>query len=339
MPHRHTRRQVVQAAGALSFTLLAGCGRWPGQAVPPVQQSPKVARIGWLAPSLVPNEANTEAFLRGLREHGWVEGQDFVVERRYGENPAAHREQAGELVALQVDVIVAGGPSIRSAMEATNSIPIVMVTALDPVGSGYVASLARPSGNVTGLSLLAPALSGKRLELLRDVAAGASRMAILWNSDGPGAALDLTATQAAAQTVGVDLQPLEVRSADDLTHAFEFIAREHTGALLVQPAPPFSLNNLGQLIVDLAAKNRLPTMYASRGLVDAGGLMAYGPSIYAHFWRAATHVDKILKGAKPADLPVEQPMRFDFVINLRTAQALGLTIPHHVLLQATEVIQ
>jgi putative ABC transport system substrate-binding protein len=242
------------------------------------------------------------------------------------------------LVLLKVDIIVAvGDAAINAAKHATSTIPIVMVASADPVGSGFVASLARPGGNLTGLSVLSPELSGKRLELLREAIPGASRLAVLVNPTDPAKAFDVREVQTTAQALGVQLQTLEVRSPDEFESAFAALTREHAEALLVLGDPLILTHRIR--IVDLVAKGRLPAMYDLREFVEAGGLMAYGPSLPDLFKRAAYYVDRILKGAKPGDLPVEQPAKFELVVNLKTTKTLGLSLPPSLLFQANEVIQ
>jgi len=336
---RWSRRQLVQGVGVAGLGLLVGCGRLPGQAQPP----PRPARIGWLSPGLsmrLESDGNRTAFLDGMRELGWVDGQNLSLEARYAENQLDRLPTlAAELVQLQVDLVVAVGTSVYAAKDATGTIPIITSVATDPVGSGIVASFARPGGNVTGLSELAPELAGKRVELLRAAAGETTHVAVLWQRNAVGDVPPMyTATQVAAETLGIELQSLEVGGAGDVDPALEIAARD-SAALLILPVPLLSPAAYGPRIVDFAIRNRLPSMSADRRLVDSGGLMAYGPRTTALYRRLAAYADKILKGAKPADLPVEQPMTLDFVINLKTAQALGLAIPQDVLLQATEVIQ
>ncbi len=305
------------------------------------QQPKKIAKIGVLFPS---NPAATahllEAFSQGLREHGYVDGKNFVLERRYGEARAERiSELARELVSLKVDVIVtATDVAIAAVKQQTSTIPIVMANSSDPVGTGFVASLARPGGNVTGHSTISPELSGKRLELLREVVPGLSRVAFLWNPDVRGAVLDYNETEGAARSFGLQLQSVEVPRAENLDRAFSAITKDRAQALIVPAPNPVAFANRGQ-IASFAQKNRLPSMYGQNEYVDAGGLMSYGPN-NADLWRrAATFVDKILKGAKPEDLPVERPMKFELVINLKTAKQIGLTIPPNVLVRADKVIK
>jgi putative ABC transport system substrate-binding protein len=306
------------------------------------QQAGKVSRIGWLALNLAPNPYLREAFRQGLRDLGYVEGRNLVIEYRDAEGrPERLPALAAELVALKVDVILAGGtPQALAAKQATKTIPIVFTTVVDAVTDGLVTSLARPGGNVTGLSSLAPELVGKRLELLTQAVPGVSRVAVLWQPGAYGGrtAKDmLKGAEVAARALGVRLQFVEARGPEDFERAFSDMTRARAGALTVLGGVMF--NTERRRLVDLAAKNRLPAVYPWREAVDAGGLMAYGPNLADLLRRAATYVDKILKGAKAADLPVEQPTKFELVINLKTAKALGLTIPQSVLGRADEVIQ
>jgi putative tryptophan/tyrosine transport system substrate-binding protein len=304
------------------------------------QQPKKVPRIGLLGVvSASAAEGRIEAFRQGLRELGYVEGKNIVIEYRTAEGKLERLPAlAAELVRLKVDVIVTRGPPpTRSAKEATSTIPIVMGSDIDPVGNGFVASLARPGGNITGLSALSPELSGKQLELLKEIIPKLSRVAVLGTSTIPGSAQVLRETEAAARVFGVQLQYLEVRGPTDIEMAFRAASKGHADAVLVLPGP-FTLSQRMQ-VVDLAVKSRLPAMYPQSEYVEDGGLMTYGPSINDLFRRAATYVDKILKGAKPADLPVEQPTKFEFVINLKAAKQIGLTIPPNVLARADKVIK
>ena len=315
--------------GALAAPLAAGA-----------QQPAKAPRIGALhpgAPAAVSHLA--EAFKQGLRERGYVEGQNIVVERRYGEaRPERIAEAAAELVRLKLEVIVVSTDAgIAAVKRHTQTIPIVMVGSTDPVGIGFVASLARPGGNVTGLSSMSPELSAKRLELLKEALPALSRVGIVWDPDSRGAVLDYKETEGAARSLRLQLQSVEVSRADDFDRAFSALTTARAEALIVPPSfLPFT--NRGQ-IVSLAQKNRLAGMYGGRDYVDAGGLMAYGPNSAELWRRAATYVDKILKGAKPGELPVEQPTKFELVINLKTAKALGLTMPPSLLRWADHVIQ
>ena len=306
------------------------------------QQAAKVPRIGYLSSNLAGSPHMTEGFRQGLRDLGYVEGRNVVIEFRDAEGKLERLPAlAAELVALKVDVIVVGGTvAALAAKQATKTVPIVFVSAVDPVTDGLVTSLARPGGNVTGLSALAPELVGKRLEQLKQAVPGVSQVAVLWQ---PGALGERTEkdmrkeAEVAARALGVRLQFVEVRGPDDFDRAFSDMTRARAGALTVLGST--MLINERRRLVDLAAKNRLPAVYGLREYVDAGGLMCYGPNNADMFRRAATYVDKILKGAKPGDLPVEQPTKFELVINLKTAKALGLTIPQSVLARADEVIQ
>src|SRR6266508_2736991 len=305
------------------------------------QQAPKIAKIGYLVPASPAAAAdNVEALRQGLRELGYVEGKTFVLELRYGEARAERfPEIARELVGLKVDVIVvATDGAIAAVKRETQTIPIVMVNSSDPVGIGFVASLARPGGNVTGLSNISPELSGKRLELLREVVPGLSRMAFLWNPDVRGNVLDYKETEGAARSLHLQLQSVEVVRADDVDRAFSAVTKGRAQALILHAGNPVGFANRGQ-IATFAQKNRLPSMYPTKEFVDAGGLMSYGPSNPDMRRRAATYVDKILKGTKPADLPVEQPRKFELVINLKIAKQIGLTIPPNVLARADKVIK
>jgi putative ABC transport system substrate-binding protein len=306
------------------------------------QQAAKIARIGYLTLNLAAAPHVREAFLQGLRDLGYVEGRNVVIEYRDAEGKVERLPAlAAELVALKVDVILAGGtPQALAAKQATRTIPIVFASSPDPVGSGLVTSLARPGGNVTGLSFLAPELVGKRLEQLKQALPGVSRVAVLWQPGGQGERTEkdmLKEAEVAARALGVRPQFVEARGPADIDRAFSDMTRARAGALTVLSTPMFVSER--RRLVDLAAKNRLPTVFSFREYVDAGGLMSYGPNLADLFRRAATYVDKILKGAKPADLPVEQPTKFDLVINLKTAKALGLTIPPSLLGRADEVIQ
>jgi len=312
-----------------------------GPLTAPAQRANKVPRIGvlWGGPVAFARPY-VEAGRRALGELGYVEGKDFTVEYRFGERrPGAVDALAAELVQLKVDVIVAAGdPAIHAARRATKTIPIVMVAAGDPVRGGLVASLARPGGNITGMTFLSRELAAKRLEILKEAVPTASRVAVLWNPDNPGGLLGFKATQAAAETLRLTLQSLEVRTATDIERAFRSMADEHVQAVIVLTDPVTAALG-GKLVADLATKSRLPVMCELREFTESGGLISYGPSLLSMAQRAAVYVDKILKGAKPADLPVEQPTKFELVINMKTAKALGLTIPPSVLVRADEVMQ
>jgi putative ABC transport system substrate-binding protein len=284
----------------------------------------------------------TDGFRQGMRDLGYVEGRNFVLEFRDAEGKLERLPAlAAELVALKVDVIMVGGTlAALAAKQATTTIPIVFASAVDPVADGLVTSLARPGGNVTGLSALAPELAGKRLELLKQAVPGVGRVAVLWQPGGFGERTvnDLRReADVAARALGVRLQFFEARGPDDFDRAFSDMANARASATTLLGGTMFLIER--RRLVDLAAKNRLPAVYGLREYVDAGGLMSYGPNNADLFRRAATYVVKILKGAKPGDLPVEQPTKFELVINLKTAKALGITIPQSVLGRADEVIQ
>jgi putative tryptophan/tyrosine transport system substrate-binding protein len=304
------------------------------------QQPKKVPRIGYLgATSRSINPARIEAFRQGLRELGYVEGKNIVIEYRYAEGKLDRLPAlAAELVGLKVDIIVMGGPAAtRSAKQATATIPIVMAYDDDPVGSGFVASLARPGGNITGLSTLAPEISGKQLELLREIVPKLSRVAVLGNAIQPGNPQALREINLAADAFGVQLQYLEVGGPKDIDTVFRAASKGRADAVLVLGNP--TLFSQRRQLADLAVKSRLPTIYNRPEYVEDGGLVFYGPSYIDLYRRAATYVDKILKGTKPADLPVEQPKKFEFIINLKAAKQIGLTIPPNVLVRADKVIK
>jgi putative ABC transport system substrate-binding protein len=306
------------------------------------QEAAKIARIGWLTGNLAANPHTREAFLHGLRDLGYVEGRNVVIENRDAEGKVERLPAlAAELVALKVDVIVAPGThAALAAKHATRTVSIVFPVAIDPVQSGLVPSLARPGGNVTGLSFVGPELVGKCLEQLKQAAPGVSRVAVLWQPGGISERTEkdmLKEAGVATRALGVRLQLVEARGPADIDRAFSDMTRGRADALAVLGSVMF-LNERRRL-VDQAAKNRLPVVYAQREFVDAGGLMAYGPNVADLFRRAATYVDKILKGAKPGDLPVEQPTKFDLVVNLKTAKALSLTVPPSLLQRADEVIE
>jgi len=325
--------RLIGLAVVLAFNLLTPL-------VAETQQAATVARIGVLHPGAPTTSKHfAAAFDQGLRELGYLQGQSIVVERRFAEAKAERLpDLAAELVRLKVDVIVTStDPGIAAVKQQTQTIPIVMANSTDPVGTGFVASLARPGGNVTGLSSLSPELGAKRLELLKEALPGLSRVAIVWNPDVRGGVLEYKETESAARSLRLQLQSVEVTRADDFDRAFAALRTARAEAVTLA-ASSVAFRNRSQ-IASLAQKNRLPSMFGLREFADAGGLMAYGPN-YADGWRrAATYVDKILKGAKPADLPVEQPTKFELVINLKTAKALGLTIPKTLLLQADQVIE
>jgi putative ABC transport system substrate-binding protein len=304
------------------------------------QQTANVARIGWLGLDPDRSPHLRVAFLEGLRDLGYVEGRNFVLETRYAGGSLEHAPAAAaELAALKLDVIVAATtPTALAAKHATRTIPIVFPAASDPVTSGLVSSLARPGGNVTGLSFLSAELVGKHLELLKQALPGISRVAVLWQpGERPGKDI-LKGADVAARPLGLRLHFVEVPPRpDDFDRAFSEVTKARAGALSFVPGGMFVLER--QRLVDLAAKHRLPTIWPFREAVDAGGLMSYAPHLPDQYRRAATYVDKILKGARPGDLPVEQPTRFELVINLRTARTLGVSIPASVLARADQVIE
>jgi len=300
-------------------------------------QAGKVPRIGVVGPA--PGSPLLAAFRQGLRELGYTEGQNVALEvRSLDGRPERLPDLLAELVRLKVDVILA--PSnlmIAAAQKATTSIPIVMSNAIDPVAAGFVASLARPGGNITGLTVQTPDVAGKTLQLFKESVPSLARVAVLWDPDFPGVRQLLSEVEAAARALGVQLQPMEVRSPDEFDGAFAAVVRDRARAAFI-PGSPMHIRGRGR-IAELAVKHRLPTMCMLREWVEAGCLIGYGASLTDQWRRAAYFVDRILKGAKPADLPVEQPTRFELVINLKTAKALGLTIPPSVLGRADEVIQ
>jgi putative ABC transport system substrate-binding protein len=307
------------------------------------QQPTKVHRVGFLVgrPPIEP-DPTLEAFRQGLRDLGYVEGQNLIIEYRGAEGSLERlHDLAAELVQRKVDVLVTPGGAvvIRAAQHATRTIPIVMVGAGDPVAEGFVVSLARPGGNITGLSLLSEGLPGKRLEILKEAVPQSTRVAVLANPASPTYASAMHNLTGAAQALGLQLHTVEVRHADELDTAFAAMTRAGADALLVVAEPLLINPLLSGRIADRAAQSRLPAMYSWKFFVEAGGLMSYGPDNLAISRHAAIYVDKILKGAKPADLPVEQPMKFELIINLKTAKALGLTIPPSMLFQADEVIK
>ena len=324
------RRVFVTGLGAVLAAPLAVAQQVSG--------IPKIAFLGGATQvTITPYIA---AFRQGLRELGYVEGKTILVEVRLAEGTVEQLAKlARELVALKPDVIVATNDvAIAAVRRETQAIPIVMAFSSDPAGAGFVARLARPGGNVTGLSTLSPELSGKRLELLREVIPGLSRVALLWNPDSRGNLFDYKETEAAARSLHVELQSVEVSRVEDLDRAFSAVAKGRAQALIV-PAGNLVVLARRDRVSSFAQRSRLPSIYGAREYVYDGGLMSFGPSSTDLFRRAATYVDKILKGAKPADLPVEQPTKFELVINLKTAKALGLTISPSVLGRADEVIQ
>ena len=328
---RSTRRRLLAALAACALAPLASFAQ---------QQPAKIARIGFLGAASGPGYAGMmEALRGGLRDLGYVEGKNIAIEYRWAEgNYERLPGLAAELVQLKMDVIVAAPtPAIQAAQQATATIPIVMAQAGDPVGAGFVASLSRPGGNITGLSNIAIELLGKNLELLHVAVPRLSRVAVLVNPGHPNHPNMLNSIQAAAKRIGVNVSPAQASTASQIEAAFAVITRGRAGALIVLPDGFFITQ--ARRIAELAAKNRLPTMVSNRESVEAGGLMSYRQNDAEHFRRAATYVDKILKGAKPGDLPVEQPTKFDLVVNMKTAKALGIKVPQSILLQATKVIE
>jgi putative ABC transport system substrate-binding protein len=328
----------MSGMGRREFVALLGgaVATWPLAAR--AQQPGKAARIGYLA-IRAPMSAD-EALLQALRELNWIEGRNIVIERRFSAgNFDRLREFAAELVRLKVDAIVAvASASTQAAKDATASIPICFVNAGDPVGQGFVMSLARPGGNVTGVSFDAsPDITAKQLQLILETVPKASRVAVLWNPTSPFLRSYWSVAQAAAPALGVVLQSLEVQDASQYETAFKAIGRDRADALVVL-SDSFATFHRAR-IAELAAEHRLPVLYGHRQYVEAGGLMSYGPSLFDVYRRAAAYVDKILKGTRPADLPVEQPTKYELVINLKTAKALGLELPPTLLARADEVIE
>ena len=331
-----SRRHFVQGVGAAGLGLLAGCGRLPWQ----TQPAPKVYRLGYLSPQGAALTApRFEALQRGLRDLGWIEGQNLTIERRLADGQLERLpDLAAELVQLQPDVIVTSGePGTRAMKNATTTIPIDFSAHGDPVGTKVVDSFAHPGGNVTGVSEMAPELAGKRVELLKQAVPTVARVGAIWNAGDQAMAREYGESLVAAEAIGVELHNLSVRTADDLERAYQAAVEDRLDGIVVILDALIARSR--DRLVELSSKSGLPTISGDSGFAAAGGLLAYGVNLVRQTERAAYYVDRILRGAKPADLPVEQPMLFDFVINLKTAQALGLTIPPHVLLQATEVIQ
>jgi putative tryptophan/tyrosine transport system substrate-binding protein len=315
---------------------LGGAVAWP---VVARGQAGKTHRIGFLSQAGGLSSPFVAAFREGLRDLGYIEGQNILIEWRFSTERGEELDAfANDLIQLKVEATVAtGGPTTRAVKRATSTIPIVMAFSGDPVGTGLVASLNRPGENLTGLSFMSPDLSAKRLQVLIEAFPKSNRVATLWNPDDPVYALELQRTDAAAQALGIILRPIEVRTRDDFVTAFATMGRDNADALIVF-AHTLTIQNRISLI-ELANRSRLPTMYGIREFVDDGGLIAYGPSLTALFRRAAFFVDKVIKGAKPADLPVEQPVKFELVVNIKTARALGLEIPPQLLARADEVIE
>jgi putative ABC transport system substrate-binding protein len=323
------RRQFIYALGGASFA---------SPLVARAQQPAKLPTIGILG-TATPSTWGpwVAAFVQRLRELGWVEGGTVAIEYRWAEGHSERfSEIADEFVRLKIEVIFTSGGAVLAAKRATSVIPIVFVLAIDPVGAGFVASLARPGGNVTGMSNQSTDLAGKRLELLREVVPSLRRLAIMADGSNPGAALEMSQVQAAAHTLDVDAVTLDVRRVDDIALAFETL-KDRADGLYVVTDPLIIANRIR--IYTLALNARLPTMGGYREDIEAGGFMSYGPNVPDEFRRAGDLVDKILRGTKPADIPVEQPTKFDLVINLKTAKALGIEIPHNLLVIADEVIE
>src|SRR3989449_621173 len=306
------------------------------------QPPEKVPRVGYLNPGSASDplrQRRLDAFRQGRRELGYVDGQNIAIESRWAEGKYdRYPALAADLVRLKVDVIVAmSGAATQAAQQATRTIPIVMSLVNDPVGSGLVPSLAHPGGNITGTSVMSPDLIGKQLQLLKEVVPKVSRVAFLRHPANPASAANLREAEAAARGLGVRLQTLEARNPQEIDSAFAAMTREQAGALLIHADALFG--NQRRQIAELATKKRLPSIFLTTEYAEAGGLMVYGPNLLNLERRAATYVVKILKGAKPADLPVEQPSKFDLLVNLKTAKALGLTIPYTLLQRADQVIQ
>jgi putative ABC transport system substrate-binding protein len=319
------------------ITLLGGAAAWPLAArAQPAAKLPTIGFLGGTTPSAQTHW--TAAFVQRLRELGWIEGRTVAIEYRWAEGRSERAADiAAEFVRLKVGVVITGGTAlVISAKQATSTIPIVFATAGDPVGAGLVASLARPGGNVTGLSVQATDLAGKKVEFLREVVPGLLRLAIMANVSGPTGVLQMTEAQAAASTLGLEVIPVEIRRAEDIAPAFDAL-KGRAEALYVANEPLVFTHRVR--INTLALSARMPTMHGSREHIEAGGLISYAPNFPDLYRRAAEYVDRILRGAKPADLPVEQPTKFDLVINLTTAKALGLTVPEAFLLRADEVIE
>ena len=302
-------------------------------------QAERTPRIGYLSFASQPG-LREEAFIRGLRDLGWIDGQSISIEYRWAAGKVDRLPAlAEELVRLRVDVMVAGAtPVIQAAKNATSTIPIVMSSAADPLGAGLVASLARPGGNITGMSHMHPDLAGKRLELLKELLPKLSRVAFLGYASGEASSVFVNEAQDAAHSFKIAFQSRVLRGPDEIENAFSAMAKNRPGALIIQPTLIAPLG-YGRRIAEHAINHRLPTVSDGFGFAEAGGLMFYGPDTATMHRRAAVYVDKILKGAKPADLPVEQPTKFEFVINLKTAKQIGITIPPNVLARADKVIQ
>jgi putative tryptophan/tyrosine transport system substrate-binding protein len=324
------RRRLLVALGASALPLGA------------FAQPRKVPVVGYMSPVVPQNNTDPrfEAFRQGMRELGYVEGKDYRLEVRWGEGKLERMPAlAAELVKLKVDVLVAAtSPSVLAARQATRTIPIVMPVSSDPVGDGIVASLARPGGNITGLSLMAPELGKKRLQLLKEVLSKQSRrVAVLWNPAYKGMNARFQDAQKTAPTIGMDVRSLEVSDPRQMEAAFDAVSRERPDGLLLL-ADPLTLSMRAR-IVEFARENKLPAIYETRDFVEAGGLMSYGPNVAEQYRRTAAYVDKILKGARPGDLPIEQPAKIELLVNLKTARALGISIPNSIRQTADQVIE
>jgi putative ABC transport system substrate-binding protein len=326
-----TKRVLSLALAAMLFALCASVE---------AQQATKAPRIGFLSPySPSADPARIEAFLQGLRELGYIEGRTIAIEWRWAMGkPELLADLVAELVRLKVTLIVAAtSPAIQASKNATSTIPIIMAGVADPVGSGFVASLGRPGGNITGMSIMGPDLAGKRLELLKELLPKLSRVAFMAHGGDPSHGLFVKEAQDAAESLGMQFQPLVIGGPEEFERAFSAMRRERAGALTVQPI--FVSMGHGQRLADLAARNHVLTVSDLGMFADAGGLMSYGPNIRDIYRRCAIYVDKILKGTKPAELPVEQPTKFELIINLKAAKQIGLTIPPEVLARADRVIK
>ncbi len=331
----NNRRKFLVALGAGALTVPFGSV---------AQQQVKVWHVGFLSTQRRPNSIESHAygaFVQGMRELGYLEGKNLVIEWRFADNKLERLPGlAGELVQLKVDVIVTGGtPAASAAQKATATIPVVMGSAGDPVGSGLIKSLARPGGNITGLTNISVDLSPKHLEMLSNMVPKLSRVAVLLNPNNQSNASTLKGIQAAAQKINKTILPVEARTPQEIENAFSVMSQEHAGAVIVAQDALFAVVGQRRQIAELAMKNRLPSIGAGREYAEDGGLMSYGANFRSIYLRAATYVDKIFRGAKPADLPVEQPTKFELVINGKTAKVLGLTIPQSLLIMADKVIE
>ena len=332
MTRRITRRSFVR-----DLAILIGSVGLPGKAYPQQPGSPR--RIGVLLVGFPPESKEAQAFRQGLQDAGYVEGRDVVIEWRFASGDYARVPAlAADLVQRKVDVIVvATSVAAKAVKRATSTIPIVMTVVGDPVGSGLVASLARPAENITGFSAMAPELSVKRLQLLKDTIPRLTRVAVLWNPDNPSHRTAVEGLKAGAPSLSIQLRFVSARTREEIGPAFSAVSRAHAQALYVLADSQLIVHR--RTLLTLASKGRLPAIYSERGFADEGGLMSYGANFADQWRRAAGYVDKILKGANPGDLPIEQPTKFEFVVNLRTAKTIGLAIPQSVLLQADEVIR